>query len=189
MKNRFLLIFFFAFALVKAQVAPPSLRCIACNASGDLTLTWISPTDPSSQFFSYEIFKANVLTGPYINIGTVSTRTITSFTDVGAGGNTQSKYYYIKTRWGAAGTNTSIASDTLRSIYLNLTNPNDGTASLMYNNIHTPKLLTSANLFNIYRENPTPSWVNIKNTGALNYRDTITVCNVFYNYQIQLADA
>lgn len=175
--------------LIKAQVAPPSLRCISCNASGDLTLTWISPNDPSSQFFSYEIFKANVLTGPYINIGTVNTRTITSFTDVGAGGNTQSKYYYIKTRWGAAGTNTSIASDTLRSIYLNLTNPNDGTASLMYNNIHTPKLLTSANVFNIYRENPTPSWVNIKNTGALNYRDTITVCNVFYNYQIQLADA
>ncbi len=176
---------------IKAQVGPPSLRCISCNAAGDLTLTWVIPPDPGGQFFSYDIYRSATLLGPYSStpIASVSNYTITSFTDVGANGNLQSKYYYIKTRYGAAGTNTSIPSDTLRSIFLNLSDPNDGTASLIYNNIHNPKLSTTALNFNIYRENPGPVWTNIKNTGALSLRDTITLCKVFYSYQIQLADA
>lgn len=169
-------------------MGPPSLRCISCNVTGDLTLTWVIPPDPSGQFFSYEIFRSAVLTGPYTSVGTVNTYTAKSYVDVGANGNAQSKYYFIKTHYGPTGTNVSSNSDTLRSIFLNLTNPNDGTASLVYNNIHTPKLTTSATNFNLYRENPGPIWTNIKNTPALNYRDTITLCKVFYNYQIQLAD-
>lgn len=172
-----------------AQVGPPSLRCVSCNAAGDLTLTWVIPNDPGAQFFSYEIYRSATLSGSYTNIGSVNTYTINNFTDVGANGNSQSKYYFIKTRFGATGTGTSVASDTLRSIFLNLTNPNDGTALLIYNNIHTPKLSTSALNFNLYRQNGSSSWANLKNTSALSYKDTITLCNVFYNYQVQLTDA
>lgn len=191
MKFRFFTILFFVAALLKAQVGPPQLRCISCNASGDLTLTWVIPPDPGGQFFSYDIYRSATLLGPYPStpIATISNYTINTYTDVTANGNFQSKYYFIKTRYGATGTNTSTPSDTLRSIFLNLTNPNDGTASLIYSNIHTPKLASSSANFNIYRENPGPIWTNIKNTTALNYSDTITLCNVFYNYQIQLTDA
>lgn len=189
MKLRFLILFFIVILGAKAQVSPPSLRCIACNATGDLTLTWVIPSDPGGQFFSYQIYSSPTAFGTYTLVNSVNTYTINTYTHTGANGNTQSRYYYLKTRWGATGTNTSVASDTLRSIYLNLSNPNDGTALLIYNNLHTPKLGSSATNFNIYRENPTPSWVNIKNTSALNYKDTITLCNVFYNYQIQLNDA
>jgi gliding motility-associated-like protein len=164
------------------------LRCIECSATGDLKLTWIAPADPGGNFFSYEIFKANTFAGPYSSIGTVNTYTITSYNDIGAGGNSQSKYYFIKTHSGSTGTIVSGASDTVRSIYLNLTNPGDGTAFLIYNNLHQPKLSTSATQFKIYREKP-PTWSNIKSTPALNYIDTISICNVFYNYQLQLSDA
>lgn len=174
--------------MLKAQVGPPSLRCISCNAGGDLTLTWLIPSDPLGEFQRYEIFYSPTLTGTYTNIGSVNTYTVKSFTHVGAGGNTQSKYYFVKTVWGSTSTNTSVASDTLRSIFLNLTNPPNGTAYLIYNNLHTPKLSSSGSNFNIYRENPTPSWVNIENTPALTYSDTISVCSIFYNYQIQQSD-
>ncbi len=173
----------------KSQVVgPPSLRCIACNAAGDLTLTWIAPADPTSKFFSYEIFKCNVFSGTYTPVATVNTYTITSYTDVGAGGNTAGRYYFIKTHSGTTGTVISSSSDTARSIYLSLTNPFDGTAVLNYNNLHQPKLSTSATQFKIYRQNP-PTWTQIKSTSALNYKDTISICNVTYNYQIQLSDA
>lgn len=186
----FLVILFFAFAtFCKSQtVGPPSLRCVDCSAAGDLKLTWIAPADPGSKFFSYEIFRANTFAGPYISIGTVNTYTLTSYNDIGAGGNTASRYYFIKTHSGPTGTVVSTASDTVRSIYLNLSNPGDGTAFLVYNNLHQPKLSTSATQFKVYRQNP-PTWVNIKNTSALNYKDTISICNVFYNYQLQLSDA
>ena len=172
----------------KSQVVgPPSLRCIECSAAGDLKLTWIAPADPLSRFFSYEIFKANTFAGPYISIGTVNTYTITSYNDLAAGGNSASRYYFIKTHSGPTGTVISTSSDTVRSIYLNLTNPADGTAFLVYNNLHQPKLSTSATQFKVYRQNP-PTWVNIKSTSALNYKDTISICSVFYNYQLQLSD-
>lgn len=189
LKHR-LIIFFSLFVFwAKAQVGPPSLRCVSCNTLGDLTLTWVVPSDPGSQFFSYEIFSSASLTGTYANVGSVNTYSINTFTHLGANGNGQSKYYFIKTRYGATGTSTSVASDTLRSIFINLSDPNDGTASLIYNNLHSPKLTTSALNFNIYRMNPSLMWQNIKNTPALSLRDTITVCNVFYNYQVLLTDA
>lgn len=185
-----LVILLLAFSnLYKSQVVgPPSFRCIECNAAGDLKLTWVIPADPTGKFFSYEIFKANVYAGPYISIGVVTTYTQTSFTHVGANGNASAKYYFIKTHSGTTGTVVSGSSDTLRSMFLNLTNPGDGTALLGYNNLHQPKLSTSATQFKIYREK-SPVWANIKNTSALSYKDTISICNVFYNYQIQLTDA
>lgn len=176
--------------LYKSQVVgPPSFRCIECNAAGDLKLTWVAPADPGGKFFSYEIYRSVTFTNPsYSLVGTVTNYTTTSFTDVTASGTLQAKYYYIKTRFNASGTGTSTPSDTLRSMFLTLGNPGDGKAYLNYNNLHQPKLSTSSSQFKVYREKP-PVWSNIKNTPALNYIDTITICSVYYNYQVQLTDA
>ncbi len=190
MRSLLIILFFGLTTFCKSQVVgPPSLRCIDCSAAGDLKLTWIAPADPSSKFFSYEIFRANTFAGTYTSIGTVNTYTITSYNDIGAGGNSASRYYFIKTHSGPTGSVISTSSDTVRSLYLNLTNPADGTAFLVYNNLHQPKLSTSGTQFKIYRQNPSLTWANIKNTSALNCKDTISICNVFYNYQIQLSDA
>ncbi len=176
------------FAKLSAQVNAPDLRCISCNAAGDLTLTWIVPPDPSAQFFSYEIYHSIAYGGPYTIAGTVNTRTINTFTHLGAGGNVQSQFYYVITKWGAAGASGSTAVDTLKSIFLNLTNTS-GVAGLSYNNLHTPKLPTSSANFKINREYPTLTWTNIKNTTALNYNDTVTICTAILKYQIEESDA
>ncbi len=177
-------------SLTKSQVAPPSLRCIACGAAGDLTLTWIIPSDPGGQFFSYEIYRSAVFAGPYTSVGSVSTYTANTFTNIGAAGNLQAKYYFIKTRWGAAGTNTSVASDTVRSIYLNLGGANTGTATLVYNNLHTPKLPTTVTNFTLNKQQlPNPAWTVLQTTPLTNYSEIISRCNVSNNYQILQADA
>ena len=183
------ILFFCLVSLTKAQVGPPSLRCIACGPTGDLTLTWIIPLDPGGQFFSYEIYRSAVFAGPYVFLASVNTYTANTYNDAGAAGNLQAKYYFIKTRWGAAGTNTSVASDTVRSIYLNLGGAGTGTATLVYNNLHTPKLPTTATNFTINKQFPIPAWSVVQTTSLTNYSEVISRCNVFYSYQIQQADA
>lgn len=179
--------------LTKAQVGPPSLRCIACGPTGGLTLTWIIPSDPGGQFFRYDIYRSATFANPtYSFVGSVSTYTATTFNDPGpsAQGNLQAKYYFIKTRWGAVGTNTSVASDTVRSIYLNLGGAGTGTATLVYNNLHTPKLPTTATNFTITKQQaPSPAWTVLQTTPLTNYSEIISRCNVSNNYQIQQADA
>ena len=51
---------------MQAQVGTPDLRCLrVINASGDLQITWLPPSDPQNQFFGYEIFVGNAKSGIY----------------------------------------------------------------------------------------------------------------------------
>lgn len=188
MKQFLSILIFLSFFSAKAQVNAPDLRCVSCNAAGNLTLTWIIPPDPGGQFFSYEVYNSAFATGPFTLAVTVNTYTATTATHVTAAGNVQSQYYYIITKWGPGGASASAPSDTVKSIFLNLINAGNGVAALNYNNIHTPKLPTSAANFKIYREYPTLSWNNIQTTSALSYNDTITICSAVLNYQVQLSD-
>ncbi|MGZ3930190.1 MAG: T9SS type B sorting domain-containing protein [Bacteroidia bacterium] len=174
---------------LNAQVAAPSLRCIACNAGGDLTLTWVIPSDPGNQFFQYDIYYSAAASGPFTLQGSVATYSVNTYTHVGAGGNLQSKYYFLKTRWGAGGTNTSSPSDTLKSIFLNLSNSGNGIGAMTYNQLHTPNIPSSSGIFNVNREHPANVWSNIKNTSSLFYNDTISICTVTYTYQVLQTDA
>ncbi len=170
-----------------AQVNAPDVRCISVNATGDVTLNWIIPPDPNGDFFRYDIYKSNTAGGTYTLVGNVSTYFTTSFTEIIAGGNTASRYYYVRTVWGAGGTNTSTPSDTVNSIFLSITG-SVGRPQLNYNNIHSPKLVTSSSGFDLYREFPTAVWSNFISTPNYSYIDTVTRCSIFYNYQIQLKD-
>jgi len=174
--------------LVRSQVGPPDLRCLATSTNGDITLTWIPPADPGSQFFSYEIFHSALQAGPFTSVGTVSPINASSFIHVGAGGNIQSQYYFVVTHYGAGGTSTSPGSDTLRSIFLNLFDPHNGTANISYNQLHQPPLATSVSNFSILREYPVGTWSNLLSTSNLSFIDTIAICTVAYNYQIVLGD-
>jgi gliding motility-associated-like protein len=178
----------FLFSQTKAQVNAPSFRCVSTATNGDITLTWIVPPDPGGKFFSYEIYKSNTLAGPFgAPIAVITTYSTTSYTDVCACGNSGGRYYYIRTKSGPTGTITSQSSDTLRSIYLNL--GGISTATLVYNNLHSPRLPSTATSFTVMREFPPPAWSGIGTTSTTIFTDVITRCNVFYNYQIKIADA
>ena len=129
----------FNMVILAQVVGPPSLRCISIGTSGDATLTWVPPSDPGNKFFSYEIFHSVSSLGPYTNVGTISSIGTTSFTHSGAGGNSQSQYYFMRTRSGASGVNISTNSDTLRSLFVNLLF-NSGVVNVVYNQLKFPPL-------------------------------------------------
>ncbi len=172
---------------LNAQVLAPQLRCLATSTNGDITLTWLPSSDPGSQFSSYEVFSSTSKTGPYANVGSISTLATNTFTHAGAGGNTQSRYYYVITKFGAGGSSSSSPSDTLRSIFLNLINF-PGIVGVNFNHLKQPPLSTSSGSFSVLREYPAGTWTNILSTSSLSFNDTITVCTAPYNYLVTLAD-
>ncbi len=181
----FIVVFLF-FQVVYAQVAAPQLRCLATATNGDITLTWIPPADPGSQFTEYEIWYATIQTGPYSKVGTIGIIAVNTFTHVGAGGDVQGRYYFMKTRYNS-GTGVSASSDTLRSIFINLTTP-PGIAGLNYNKTRNPLPSSTSPTFTILREFPDGVWNNIAFTTDTKYGDTIIPCSVKYNYLVTLTD-
>lgn len=174
--------------LLRAQVAAPQLRCLAVGVAGDVTLTWIPPSDPGGQFFSYEICQSTNQFGVYTIVGTVSSIGTTTFNHAAASATGIANYYYVKTKFGPGGTNTSQPSDTLKTIFLNL-NPTPGLPTLLYNQLHQPPLASTSVSFSVLREHPVGTWMNIANTGNLKYTDTITICSMQqYNYQVIIGD-
>lgn len=173
----------------QAQVSAPSLRClsVANNASGDITLSWIVPSDPLNEFTNYQIYSSPTIGGVYNLVGTVNTYTQNTFTHAGANGNVQSQYYYLVTV--SNGTNTSAPSDTLRSLFLNFSNLPSGIASLSWNKTHTPLLPSASTSFTVSRENPPNPWNTIYTGSNQTLKDTINICEIFYNYKIETSDA
>lgn len=175
------------------QASPAKLKCVSViNSSGDITITWTPPPDPLNQFFAYEIFQSNSYLGPYFLINTINTLSTNSFTHIGAGGNTQSRYYFIRTRWGPGGLTSSAISDTLRSIFLSLTGIGGGVAKLNYNDIRIPHLSSSYPMFDIYRNTSGSFPFNlIYQTPQTKHNDTVArLCNgINYYYYIELKDS
>ncbi len=175
------------------QAYPANMKCVSViNSSGDIVINWIPPIDPLNQFYTYEIFQANSGIGPFLLITTINNIAVNSYTHVGAGGNTQSRYYFIRTRWGPGGTTASAISDTLRSIFLTLTGIGGGVARLNYNDIHIPHLSTSNPQFDIYKSTTGVLPFNfLISTPQIKYNDTIArLCSgVSYYYYVELKDS
>ncbi len=171
-----------------AQVSAPVVHCASVNAAGDVLLTWAIPADPANQFFRYDVYGASVQTGPFSLVGSISTYSQNSYTHVGAGANVQSKYYYIVTL-SSAGTVTSTPSDTLRSIFLNVNNPGNGIATLTWNSTRTPLLPSASTQYTVSREYPVGTWTTLYTGSNQIYKDTISICHVYYSYRVVTSDA
>ncbi len=169
-------------------IQSPQPRCIAVLPNGDVTLTWSTPADPTGTFNSYHIYTANALAGPYTLLDSIFIYPQTTYTHVGANANAASRYYYIKTRSGCGGQIFSNPVDTVRSIFLTVNNPSNGTAQLSWNPIAIPNISSSTGMYNIFQEYPTGIWTQIGSTSNLNYIDSILVCNATINYRIEIAD-
>ena len=183
------LIFFFVYYTSKAQVAPPDLRCLQVKPNGGVLLTWLPPSDPGLLFDSYVIYYSPSAAASFSIIGNVNSINTTTFSHSGSNASTSSAYYFIKTKFGSGGTSVSQPSDTLRTIFLNLLNTAGAPdIKIIYNNLHQPKLTTSSPTFSILKEYPALTWNNFASTSALNYADTISICQANLNYQITLND-
>ncbi len=183
MKRFFLVgILVFSWVFVFA-IDPPQLRCLAVDAAGSVTLTWIPPTNTSG-FTRYEIFYSTNGT-TFSSVGQVTSATSTTFTHTGADAlNFAQCFYYVN-----ACSNTSTApSDTLCTIELYLTNGN-GTAILNWAAPISPMLPSYAQNYDVWKEYPSTVWNNIASPNALIYRDVIDVCEATIGYRVELEDA
>lgn len=171
-----------------AQVSSPQVSCVQVLSNGDVTISWQQPADPLAEFTSYTIFSANSLNGTYTPAAIINSYSTISYTHIGANAtSTQPKFYYITTT--SNGSTTLPALDTVRTIFLVVTNPNNGVAYLQWNPISDPLPTSSSLTYNVYREYPTGTYTLLGTTTDVKWRDTIDVCSYFFNYKIEIADA
>jgi gliding motility-associated-like protein len=168
------------------QVSAPILKCVSVSSPTSVVLSWTLPADPLNNFTQYQIWSSSTQTGIFTMIGTVNTYSQTFFSHAPSNTSSQSQYYYIKTV--SNGVNASTPSDTIRSIYLNLVNSGNGVANLNWNALSNPLMPTSSLTYTLSREYPVGVWSNIYIGSKLSFKDTITRCNVFYNYRVQISD-
>jgi hypothetical protein len=175
------------------NINPPSLRCVSVLPNEDIQINWVGTPDTASFFSSYDVYHSLALAGPYTKIGTVSNYTTNSYTHVGAQGNAQINYYYLKTKAGCNSTSIGESvstSDTLASMKLNLNNATVGFADLSWNALRVPLPATSSGQYKVYRRVvPSLPWVLRGTTAALTFRDTITLCDTTIQYKVEIADA
>lgn len=160
----------------------PTIECIQTNAAGDVIINWTPIIDPLGSFNEYRIYsiQGNLL-------GTVTDINTGTFTDPAI---TQANDYYIATASGCDG-NTERFSDTISNIYLDLNNPGNGTAVLQWNDPILPGLIGMGDFYHIYREYPVGTWSLHDSVpfGTHFYKDTITVCEDFFSYQVVLPNS
>ena len=185
-------LFLVACAAHAVVLDPPALRCASVAPNGDVTLTWIVPADPNGDFAEYEVFQSNVLGGPYVSLGTIPIYLQNTFIHAGAGADLGPRYYYLTTRTTSAPPNTSLPSDTLATIFLQLNQSIPlGSAVLDWGAMHTPPLVTSGPQYQIWLEYPVGTWTQIDQV-SLNttlYAQVISICEDSLTYRIGLSDA
>lgn len=160
-------------------IQPPQINCIQTLPNGNLTINWTPVNDPENSFVAYEIHS-------------VETGLIATINNVGAGSFNvpainDNHAFFIRVISGCGG-NTSLSSDTVSNIFLELFNPNDGTAILQWNE---PVSSPGSNLgayYHIMREYPAGTWTLIDSVayGTQSFKDTIDICQAFLNYRIIL---
>lgn len=185
-----LLLLCMAPTVLKAQsVGPPDLRCANVNVSGDVTLSWIPPTDPGNLFVQHTIHSAPDIAGPYVVIGTVTDPLQTTFLHLGAGAGSGAQFYWMTTTSTGVPA-VSAPSDTIATLYLEVFQSTPlGSANLAWN---APATATTAEQqFSIWMEYPIGIWnlLGMVSNNTFAYQEVISICQDSLTFRIGLADA
>lgn len=188
-----LCVFFNSNSIFFSQVTSPKITCLSVANNGNVTINWIPTTNVGGSFVQYNIYSNS--SGAYNLVNSIPTIGSSLFIHGGAGANLTSVSYFITSVY-FNGTNNveSPALDTVRTIYLNLNNPNDGTAILQWNDPVSPLVAGGSfgNYFYIHQEYPIGTWTLIDSVHINNpnyKRDTIYICQAILNYRIELKTA
>lgn len=177
---------FFTFYLFAQSTHTPQLRCVHVKEDGNGVSLYFIPIADSSNFIRYEVYYSDQVAGPYQVINNNMTTANTDCFD-GVDPNIH-KYYFIK----AIFQGNSYNSDTLQTIFSNVTNPGDGTAIITWNTPATELLPTTSNVFRVMRKHPND--IEFRSVGSVQYpenlsfRDTIEICDADVRYRIHLSD-
>jgi gliding motility-associated-like protein len=193
LRLKILLVFyclFFTQFISFAQVASPEITCLSVANNGNVNINWIPSTNVGGSFVQYNLYSNS--SGSFALVNSFPLIGTSLHIHGGAGAHLTSVSYFITAVYFNGTTNIeSPALDTLSTIYLNLNNPNDGTAILQWNDPLSPLQAGGdfGDYFYIHQEYPMGTWtlvdsVHINNP---NYkRDTISICQAIINYRIEL---
>jgi hypothetical protein len=177
--------------LISIKLYPsPDVRCIEVMSNGNIVISWIPPADPLNQFDSYHIYFSTNASGPFVVIDSIFTYTQTSYTHSGFNGQSGIGYYYMLTRRNISGTlQYSNPSNTLSSMFLQVTNAGNNIASLTWNPIHVPQINGYSGYYHIYQSFGTGSWQLVDSTMNTLFNHFVSVCNEVISYQIRQQNA
>lgn len=184
---RYLVCLFVAFwlgglPLLKAQNDPPKFHCITVNPDGSAMLRWTAPTSTTG-FQRYLIYFNPASTGTFVLIDQIDNALISTYTHVDADANNGPRRYYFVAEYETV---TSISSDTLSSMWLQVDNTNQAMAGLYWNAPRTPLHNGSSDTYEIWRELPEGVWSFRGLTTTTSFQDPVVVCNDSVNYRIIL---
>lgn len=165
-------------------VEPADLHCVDVSNDGSVDLTWTPSVDPEGTFEEYQIWSLE--DGLIATIPTIGTD---FFNVAAADADLGSKSYYILTKFGCEGGSTS-SSDTLSSMFLEMTDLGDGRVNLEWNALADPINDGDAPFYEIYREYPAGTWTLRKQVpyGTNMVLDTIDVCEAYLSYEVRVAN-
>lgn len=173
-----------------APMGPPSLRCTAVlNASGDVLITWVQPPDPLGEFQAYLIYHSALSTGPFTLVGQETPYLQLDHTHAGTGANNAPQYYYLRTL--STTSDTSITSDTLTTLFLDVSQSAPlGQAWLDWNLQHAPPLSTTEVYQEVELEFPIGTWAPLAQTDSVTsyYEHTIDICEDSLTFRVRVPD-
>lgn len=168
---------------------PPVLRCASANVSGDVTLNWSLPPDPNGDCLQYEVWHADNAAGPFTLLTTVPCGQA-SYAHFGAGANGGPQFYYLTTVSTSPPPNTSVPSDTVATIFLQVFQSTPlGSANLSWN---APAVSpTSGAEFSVWLEYPIGTWSQVAtvSTTTFSYQWLVSICEDSLTFRVGLEDA
>jgi gliding motility-associated-like protein len=178
-------------ATIKITVAPPipDLRCISVQDNGDIDLTWKYVDFAPPTLEPFFVWHATSFLGPYTMIDSVLFP-IDTYTHLGANGNTVSQFYFLSNKDGCDTTGADLHSDTLQSIFMDITPINFGVSAILdWNAIHDPLLITSAVDYDMFIKKTGSSFSNYLTTPLLSYLYDAVKCNEDPQFYVEIPDA
>jgi gliding motility-associated-like protein len=167
------------FVLNPGVIQATQINCIETLTNGDITINWNQVANPGNSFVEYQLHSLE--DGQITSFSDITTTTHT-FSSGGV-----SKNYFISVKSGCNG-NVIKNSDTVANIFLNVVNPNNGTAILQWNKPRATQANHYGDYYHIYREYPVGNFTLIDSTqyNTTLYKDTIDICDAFISYKVVL---
>ena len=166
----------------------PDFRCVSVTDNGDVELTWKYVDNSPLKNEPVFIWHSTNFAGPYTIIDS-SFFPISTYTHVGANGDNAIQYYYLSnSEWCDPNTGPE-HSDTLQSIFMDVSPINFGVAAyLNWNAIRDPLLITSATDYDLYLKRSSGLFTNYLATPLLAHQYDAILCNEDLQFYVEILD-
>ncbi len=173
--------------LLAVILDPPILQCASVDVNNDVTLTWEPPNDPGADFLQYEVYRADNIAGPFVLLVTIPVLAQTTYLDSPTNAGNGPVFYYMTTVSTAPPPNTSIPSDTVSTLFLEVFQSAPlGNANLAWN---ASALATgAATTFSIWMEYPIGTWEMLDEVPSTTfaYQHEISICEDSITFRVDI---